>query len=65
MAHPQQDSELTDEPLTEEIELVGALLAAAAGSAGPLSADEIDSALGVTPGKPPTTTAGNPVHSAA
>lgn len=43
--------ELSDETLQEEITLVGDLVVAATSAAGPLSVDEIDRLLGVTPGE--------------
>jgi hypothetical protein len=41
-------ADLTDTDLRSEIELVGELVVAAAGSDGPLTQEEIDRALGVS-----------------
>jgi hypothetical protein len=43
------NADLTDTDLRSEIELVGELVVAAAGSEGPLTQEEIDRALGVNP----------------
>ncbi len=48
MTTSKDEEDLTDEVLADEIELVGALVAAAAESPGPMSQDDIDEALGVT-----------------
>jgi hypothetical protein len=45
-------ADLTDEVLADEIELVGALLAAAAASEGPLTQAQIDEVLGLEPHEP-------------
>ncbi len=47
MTKTQDEKDLTDEVLADEIELVGALLAAAAASPGPMSDADIDEALGL------------------
>ncbi|GAA1908211.1 hypothetical protein [Lapillicoccus jejuensis] len=53
MDHDLGLGELTDRALSQEIELVGALVAAASGSAHRLPDHEIDTALGVgTPSAP-------------
>ena len=46
------DHELTDVDLQAEIDLVGALVLAAAHSDGPLTQDAIDAVLGVVPAGP-------------
>ena len=46
------DHELTDVDLQTEIDLVGALVLAAAHSDGPLTQDAIDELLGVVPAGP-------------
>ena len=49
-----RDPELTDVDLQEEIDLVGALVLAAAQADGPLSQEQIDAVLGVGPAGEPT-----------
>lgn len=43
------DPDLTDETLQGEIELVGDLVVAASGSKGPMSEEDIDRVLGISP----------------
>ncbi|GAA1885312.1 hypothetical protein [Lapillicoccus jejuensis] len=45
-----EDEELRDDALADEITLVGELIVAASASDGPLSAAEVDEALGVRRG---------------
>jgi hypothetical protein len=46
------DPSLQDQQLQEEIDLVGALVLAASQTAGPLTSDQIDEILGITPVRP-------------
>jgi len=47
--HQSMSGTLHDATLDAEIQLVGDLVVAATGSDGPLTQEEIDAALGVTP----------------
>ena len=51
--HDQFDISLEDGDLLTEVELTTNLIIAASESEGPLSLDEIDKILGVTPEAPP------------
>jgi hypothetical protein len=53
MSHGGGETQLTDQPLAAEIELLGEVITVVATHSGPLSPDEVDDVLGVGEPEPP------------